>query len=358
MRNPSQSVETLMETFDIPLFLVRRNKILYLNQAGSSLTGYTQPELIQKNIRDFLPDEEFREFASRKTLRQLARGQAVKKEVRIVQKSGKEHFAELTLRRVFWENSRALLGSFPNHISPSSLQSKINPELERIAHERAVELEKLNRQMQEDFITRRKIETRLRDSLKSANQALQKTVQALSMVSEQRDPYTAGHQKRVSKLACAIAHKAGLPASVVEGIGFAGILHDIGKIQLPFEILNKPGLLSEIEMKLIQTHPAAGYEILKNIPFERPIARIVLEHHERLDGSGYPQHLKENEILIESKVLAIADVVEAIASHRPYRPALGLETALETIENHPELYDTGMARTCISLFREEGFRLE
>jgi putative nucleotidyltransferase with HDIG domain len=184
--------------------------------------------------------------------------------------------------------------------------------------------------------------------------SLEATIGALASTVELRDPYTAGHQQRVAKLAVEIATKMGLVPHEIHGLYLAGIVHDIGKITIPAEILNKPGRLSQIEYQLIQGHVQAGYDILKGVDFPWPIAEIVRQHHERLDGSGYPQGLKSDEILKEAKILAVADVVEAMMSHRPYRPALGLAVALAEIEkNSGRFYDPDVVATCREVFDEE-----
>lgn len=187
-------------------------------------------------------------------------------------------------------------------------------------------------------------------------QSLEQSIQAIAATVESRDPYTAGHQRRVSELATAIAREMGRDNEEVEGIRFAAVIHDLGKIHIPAEILSKPGKLSELEYKLIQEHPRAGYDILKDVEFPWPIAQIILQHHERLDGSGYPQGLKEAEILPGAKIIAVADVVEAMSSHRPYRSALGLEAALEEIRRgRATLYDSDTADACLKLFAEHRF---
>ncbi|MGZ4959848.1 MAG: HD domain-containing phosphohydrolase, partial [Methylomonas sp.] len=163
-------------------------------------------------------------------------------------------------------------------------------------------------------------------------ESLEQSIQTIAGTLEARDPYTAGHQRRTAELATAIARKMGLPEEQVNGIHFASIIHDVGKIHIPAEILAKPGKLSAIEFMFIKAHPQAGYDILKHVKFPWPITDIILQHHERLDGTGYPQGLKEGQILLEAKILAVADVVEAMCSHRPYRPALGIGAALEEIE--------------------------
>jgi PAS domain S-box-containing protein/putative nucleotidyltransferase with HDIG domain len=187
-------------------------------------------------------------------------------------------------------------------------------------------------------------------------QSLEQSIQTIAATLEARDPYTAGHQRRVGELATALARELGLPENQVQGIHFASLIHDIGKIHVPAEILSKPGKLSELEYKLIQIHPQAGYEILKDVKFPWPIAEIIHQHHERLDGSGYPQGLKENQILIESKIIAVADVVEAMASHRPYRPARGIKSALDEIRRgRGSVYDPSVADACLNLFAGNKF---
>lgn len=189
--------------------------------------------------------------------------------------------------------------------------------------------------------------------------SLEQSIQAIADTVEARDPYTAGHQRRVSELAVAIARELGLPEEKIHGIHLAAIIHDLGKIQVPAEILTKPGKLSDIEFMLMKTHPQAGYDILKDVDFPWPIADIVRQHHERLDGSGYPQGLKDGQILLESRIMAVADVVEAMASHRPYRPTLGIEAALQEIERgRGRAYDPAVVDACLKLFREGRFALE
>jgi HD-GYP domain-containing protein (c-di-GMP phosphodiesterase class II)/DNA-binding LacI/PurR family transcriptional regulator len=196
----------------------------------------------------------------------------------------------------------------------------------------------------------------LLDELRKAMEGFVWTIQ---LMMEVRDPYTAGHQSRVSDLACAIAREMNLPAEFIEGLWMAGIIHDLGKIAIPIEILNKPGRLKPTELALIKEHPAIAYEILKNIDFPWPIAQIVVQHHERLDGSGYPEGLYDVDILVEAKILAVADVIEAMASHRPYRPALGVDMALEEIKtNRGKLYDNHVVDTCLELFFIKGYQLK
>ncbi|MDD5169465.1 MAG: PAS domain S-box protein, partial [Syntrophales bacterium] len=189
--------------------------------------------------------------------------------------------------------------------------------------------------------------------------ALGATIQAIAVIVETRDPYTAGHQKRVADLAHTIATKMNLPLDMIEGIRMAAAIHDLGKISVPSEILSKPTELSDVEFMLIKTHPQSGYDILKDLDFPWPVARTVLEHHERMNGSGYPNGLTGENILMESRILAVADVVESMASHRPYRPALGIDAAIDEIEkNKGTLYDDTVVDVCLRLFKEKHFSFD
>jgi putative two-component system response regulator len=196
-------------------------------------------------------------------------------------------------------------------------------------------------------------------SLMRLRRAIDGAVQAIALTVEARDPYTAGHQSRVAELACAIATHIDLTKDHIEGIRIAARIHDLGKICVPAEILTKPTRLTEIEFSLIKTHAQVGYDILKSIDFPWPIAEIVRQHHERMDGSGYPQGLPGKDILMEARILAVADVVEAMASHRPYRPCCGVDKALEEItKQRGILYDKGMVDACLKLFHEKRFQFE
>ncbi len=203
----------------------------------------------------------------------------------------------------------------------------------------------------EDLANRKKEVERIRKALRA-------TVQAIAVTAETRDPYTAGHQRRVADLARAIAMEMNLPLDMIDGIHMAAAIHDLGKISVPAEILSKPTKLLDIEFMLIKTHSQCGYDILKDIDFPWPVARTVLEHHERINGSGYPNGLTGDKILMEARILSVADVVESMASHRPYRPALGIDAALNEIsKNKGILYDPGVSEACLRLFHEKGYQL-
>jgi putative nucleotidyltransferase with HDIG domain len=201
------------------------------------------------------------------------------------------------------------------------------------------------------MIIRKRNEEALKDSYANMRMILDGTVSALAIAAEKRDPYTSGHQQQVSMIAVAIAGEMGLTRERIYGIRVAAILHDLGKISVPAEILTKPGKLTDIEMLLMRGHCQAGYDILKNIPFEEPVAQFVLQHHERVDGSGYPHGLIGQEIMLEARILGVADVLEAMSAHRPYRPALGWVKALEEIRNHSGvLYDPDVVEAVFKIF--------
>ena len=195
-------------------------------------------------------------------------------------------------------------------------------------------------------------------SYRAVQKAVAGTIYAMARIVESRDPYTAGHQQGVARLAVAIGREMGLEQEQVNGLMMAALIHDLGKINVPAEILAKPTKLTPLEFSLIQTHSQSGYEILKEIEFPWPVAQMVLEHHERFDGSGYPQGLRGEAILLEARILAVADVVEAMASHRPYRPALGIEAALEEVRaKRGTAFDERVADACLTLFLEKGLKL-
>jgi putative nucleotidyltransferase with HDIG domain len=173
---------------------------------------------------------------------------------------------------------------------------------------------------------------------------------AMGSVVEARDPYTQGHELRVADLARLIAAEMGLTQHETDGIGMAGLLHDIGKLRIPAEILTKPGMLSPAEFSLIREHPRQGFDILHHIDFPWPVAETVHRHHERLDGSGYPDGLRGDEIPLPARILAVADVVEAMSSHRPYRPRVGLPQAIEEISENPQRYDAAVVQACVRLY--------
>ncbi|MCF7857955.1 MAG: HD domain-containing protein [Candidatus Cloacimonetes bacterium] len=234
---------------------------------------------------------------------------------------------------------------------------KLNEELEDRIKQQTAELVEINKGLIKEIAFREKVEKELLSSNTKLNKLLNDTVSGLVSAIEYRDPYTAGHQRRVTQLAVAIAEELHLTEDQRDCIRIAAMIHDIGKINIPVEILSKPGYINKYELELMQIHPQAGYDILKDIDFPWPIAETVLQHHERLDGSGYPNGLKGDEILEEAAVILVADVVEAMSSHRPYRPSMGIQKAIEELQkNQGILYNKEIVQACLKLFKEDNFK--
>ncbi len=284
------------------------------NKTAEKLTGYSRTELIGKNIFAILAPMH-QQLARSMVLEKLTTMTPTVYEIEVVCKDGHKMPVEVSSRLILRDDK------------PVGVQG-----------------------IARDITARKQAEQQLRKSLEG-------TIQALGQTTETRDPYTAGHQRRVTELACAIAEKMGLPKDRVEAIRIAGQMHDIGKMAVPAEILAKPGTLTDTEYALLQAHPQVAYDVLKTIDFPWPVAQIVLQHHERWDGAGYPNGLTGEAILLEARILGVADVVEAMASHRPYRPALGIEKALEEITAHKgSRYDPDVVDVCVRLFRAGEFR--
>jgi len=207
-----------------------------------------------------------------------------------------------------------------------------------------------------DITDRQRAEDIVRRDVDEMRIVLTNSVQAFSLTVEKRDPYTAGHQHRVAELAVAIAQELGLTTDRIEGIRLGGLVHDIGKIYVPAEILTRPGRLSGQEFDIVANHPRVGYDIVKDLTFPWPIREMILQHHERVDGSGYPQGLRGDAIALEARVISVADVVEAVSSHRPYRPALGMKKALEIVKDgRGGAFDEAVVDACVKLFSDGGF---
>jgi len=237
--------------------------------------------------------------------------------------------------------------------------TKINQELEDRVAKRTEDYRLVNEALEREIAEHKRAQENLRQTMEILKKSTAVTIQVMVSALEARDPYTAGHQLRSAELACAIAKEMGLPEDKIEGIRMAGSIHDIGKLSIPAEILTKPTKLSNLEFALIKEHPSCGYEMLKNVESPWPLAQVVYQHHERIDGSGYPRQLRGEEIILEARIMAVSDVVEAMASHRPYRPSLGLEAALHEIDkNKGVLYDSTVVDACLKLFKEKGFQLQ
>jgi putative nucleotidyltransferase with HDIG domain len=220
------------------------------------------------------------------------------------------------------------------------------------------ELKQRVKELEQKVIERKREEKERRKNLKELQRVFEKTVYALASALEKRDQYTSGHQQRVAKLASAIGQEMNLPKEQIEGIRIAGILHDIGKIYIPAEILDKPNINDDAELLILRTHSRIGYGILNEIEFSWPVAQTILQHHERLNGTGYPDGITGKEITLEAKILSVADVIEAMCSDRPYRAAKGMNKVLEEIlQNRRVLYDPDVVDAYLMLYTEKGFRL-
>ncbi len=296
-------------------------RVLYWNEAAETAFGYTKEEASVKKLHELIIPPRFHKDHLRgmEIFQDTGKGNLIGTkaiELTALRKDGTEFPIELSLSGTRLENRWVAVG------------------------------------MIRDVTERKLAEERTR-------KALEGTIQALATTVETRDPYTAGHQQRVTVLACAVAEEMGLSGEKIEGLRMAGVIHDVGKIGVPAEILTKPGRITETEFEIIKTHPQVGYDILKGIEFPWPVAEIVLQHQERLDGSGYPRGLSGDDILMEARIIAVADTVEAMASHRPYRAALGIDAALDEISKKKGVfYDPDVVDACVRLFREKGFEFK
>ncbi len=299
-------------------------EMLYVNQAMLDLYGYDDIDELQSTpISKRYTAASYAEYQARKKKRMAEGDVPSEYEIDIIRKTGEIRHLQVFRKEIIWDDQKRF---------------------QAIYH---------------DMTDQNRAEAKLHATLLGLRKALGGIIQVLSAASEFRDPYTAGHQRRVADLARAIAQELALSPDQVEGIRVAGVVHDIGKLGIPAEILSKPTRLSKLEFSLIQSHAQIGHDILRDIEFSWPIAQIILQHHERLDGSGYPQGLKGDDILFESRILAVSDVIEAMASHRPYRPALGIEAALKEIEaGKGVLYDPAVVSACLKLFREKGYAMK
>ncbi len=323
LQESEENYRLLIENANEAIFVAQDGKLVFHNPLTSRIIGYSSEELMGRSFIDFIhPDD--RNMVAENYLKRL-KGEDFQSRYafRCVFKDGGIRWVEIGAVRIDWTGRPATL----NFVT--------------------------------DITVRKRAEEQLQQSLLQLRRAVETTIQVLVMAVEIKDPYTAGHQRRMTNLSRAMATEMGLPPEMIEGLRMAGVIHDIGKITMPTEILSKPTKLSAIELSLIREHVRLGYDILKDVGSSWPLAEIVLQHHERMDGSGYPRNLKGDDILMEARILAVADVVEAMASYRPYRPALGIDAALEEIEkNRGTLYDKTVADACLKLFRAKGYQFE
>ncbi len=313
----------------ISIVATDRDRVIeYWNSGAENMFGYSSPEVLGRHKVDILYPDDNKE--TQKIIQDARSGALNKKKGRTCEvierrKDGKNIWVRLT----------------------------ITPRCDDKGHVNGI------LGIGQDITEQKQAEIERNLSMQKLREAISGIVTAMSRAVETRDPYTAGHQRRATDLARAIAKEMNLEKDRIEAIRLAGSIHDLGKLYVPAEILNKPGKLDEHEMGLIQKHVEAGYEIVKHIDFPWPVAEIIRQHHERMNGSGYPKGLLGEDIHIEARILAVADVVESTSSHRPYRPAPGLDKALEEIsKNKDVLYDADAVNCCLRLFKEKGFKLK
>jgi PAS domain S-box-containing protein len=322
LHKSEQKYRLLVENTSEAIVVVQDGRASFVNR-GIEWAGYTPEEYMSIPVMETVHPED-REAAEQRYLKKINGDPTPTRHTyRGLDKGGRIHWIDVSSVLIDWEGRPATL----------------NLILDITDHKLA--------------------EEKLQDTLESLRKAVGVTIQVLASAVETRDPYTSGHQIRSANLARTIAMEIGLPQDKIDAIRMAASVHDIGKLSIPAEILSKPTTLSAIELLLIKEHATSGYEMLKDVVSPWPLAEIVRQHHERMDGSGYPRNLKGDDILIEARVLAVADVVEAMASHRPYRPGLGIDAALNEIEKNSGIYyDDSVADACLRLFREKGFKLE
>lgn len=303
------------------IYVIENNRIVYVNRRMREIFGYAPGEPFDPNPLAHVKESEWP-----KALEQMQRR---------IKDEGEAAYSITALRK---DRSEFTFGI---HATRAIFKGK--PAIVAIA---------------QDISDKVKHEEETRRYVEGLERAMQGTIEAISVISEMRDPYTHGHERHVGLLAAAIASEMGLDAARVEGIRVAGYMHDVGKIGLPAEILSKPTRLTPAEFELVKCHAEHGYQVLKGIDFPWPVALVARQHHERLDGSGYPHGLKGDAIILEARITSVADVVEAMASHRPYRAGLGIERALEEIERGAgTVYDPVASHACLRLFRQRGFEI-
>ena len=316
LRESEERFRILAESSLVGIYILQDGKYAYVNSTMAGIFGWSVAEMTGMTPDRFLNPDDLNMVNERVRLRLSGEVPAMHYEARGRYKDGSTRNIEIFGTRIDLNGKASLVGTVL------------------------------------DITERKKLEHERRESL-------EKSIRAMSDTVEARDPYTAGHQRRVADLAAAIAHEMGMTEERIHGIRLAGSIHDLGKIQIPAEILAKPRKLTAVEYSLIKEHPEAGYNILKDIQYPWPIAEMVRQHHEKLDGSGYPHGLKNDQILLDARILTVADVVEAMASHRPYRPALGIDSALGEIEQgRGNAYDPSVVDACLRIFREGRFSLE
>lgn len=320
LRESEARCETIMEQANDGIVVMQEGIIVYANPFLLKSSGYSRKEIIGRPFSNFIATDYLDRILNYEERRKAGKSAPSSYEATLKMGCGKRAFVEVNVSEIIYQGK---------------------PSLFTVIH---------------DITKHKEIEVELRDTLEKLREAMNATTEAIARIVEHKDPYTAGHQRRVADLARAIATEMELSQEQIDAVRMAGLLHDLGKVSVPSEILTKPTKLTETEFKLIMEHPRIAYDILNPITFPWPVAEIIYQHHERINGSGYPRGLKNDDILIEAKVLAVADVVEAMITHRPYRAARKLEEAVREIsEKKGILYDPDTAEACRILLVEKGF---
>ena len=296
-REVEELYRTIAGSLHTGFYIIQDQRFQFINPYIQKLTGYREEELLGKDVLDLVHPED-RDAVINNIATVLKTGRFNPFEYRILTRDGKVRWIMDSVSTIRQNGKRAIFGNAL------------------------------------DITERKQTADEINQTLIKLGKTIESTIQAMAVIVETRDPYTSGHQQQVSRIASAIGREMGLPEDRLQGLRLAAIIHDIGKIYIPAEILSKPGKLSEMEFKMMKMHPQVGYNILKTIEFPYPLAQIVLQHHERLNGSGYPLGLAGKDILLEARILGVADVVDAMACHRPYRAALGIDQAVNEISQN------------------------
>ncbi len=325
LKESEERYRSVVENSHDAIYIIAQNTFQYANPGFEKLTGWKMEELCNKKINfwNIIHPDDIKEIKEKKKGKKRGTEVLPGREFRIISKDGTERIVEANTAKIGKKGEAKEVGIL------------------------------------RDITGRKKAEEELKESFEKLQKSFEGTINALVSALETRDPHTAGHQRRVTKLACAIAREMDLSKDQIDGLRLAGPVHDVGKLRIPADILIKPHRLSQFELVIVKMHPQIGYEILKPIEFPYPVAQIVLQHHERTDGSGYPAGLRGEKTLLEARVMGVADVVEAMSSYRSYRPALGTRLALEEItKDKGILYDTEVVDACLKLFTEKKFEFE
>ncbi|MEE9389953.1 MAG: HD domain-containing phosphohydrolase [Candidatus Aminicenantaceae bacterium] len=325
LKESEERYRSVVENSHDAIYIIAQDAFQYANPGFEKLTGWKREELCNKklNFRNIIHPDDIKKIKERKKGEKRGTEVLPGREFRIISKDGTERIVEATRAKIGKKGEAKEVGIL------------------------------------RDITGRKKAEGELKESFEKLQKSFEGTINALVSALETRDPYAANHQKRVTKLACAIAREMDLSKDQIDGLRLAGPVHDVGKLRIPADILTKPYRLSQFEFVIVKMHPQMGYEILKEVEFPYPVAQIVLQHHERTDGSGYPEGLKGEKTLLEARIMGVADVVEAMSSYRSYRPALGTCLALKEItKDKGILYDAVVVDACLKLFYEKKFKFE